>query len=319
MSLLLLLAPSAGGGGGGLAGSGPLVIAGTGAFTAAGGGHAGSGTLDITGAGSVTATGGKSASGTLSIVGTAALITAGVSQAGGPLNIAGSGGATFTDAVKHASGTAAFGGTATFAAAGTAAAAGTLDITGDGTMTATGIVSTPVRTVLVTVEELAAYLQRDVNQATAELALAGASAIVREYCRWGIARNSAATLVLDASGSRVLNLPTLKLNAVRSVTVDGTELDPSEYTWSAGGQLYREAGWPRGFRTVTAVVDHGHDPIPDDVRIVVCAIAARYLSNPENLRSKSIGGISRSYVVDTPTGADFTQIEAGILHGHRLP
>lgn len=167
-------------------------------------------------------------------------------------------------------------------------------------------------------EEFAGYMQRDLDRATAELALAGASGIVRGFCRWGLTREPAAVMTIDGNGSRVLNLPTLRLNAVESVTVEGTALDAAGYVWSAGGQLYRDAGWPIGFRSVTAVVDHGYDTIPDDVRIVVCSLAARYYSNPERLRSKTVGATASTFTIDA-AGHELSELEMTLIAGYRLP
>jgi hypothetical protein len=177
---------------------------------------------------------------------------------------------------------------------------------------------------LVSVEDFAAYLQRDLDRCTADLALAGASGLVRQYLRWDLSRTTE-TFVVDTHGSRTVALPTLRLNGVDEVSVvrrpPGTTLPvstllaPAEYTWSASGLLWLDTPTPNGFRAVSVVADHGYDPIPDEVRLVVCAIAARAYSNPDGLRSQTVGGVGRGYAA----AAEMTALEVGLIAGFRLP
>lgn len=170
---------------------------------------------------------------------------------------------------------------------------------------------------LVVDEDFAAYLQRDLDRATAELALAGASGVVRAFCRWSISAEDT-TFTVDGTGSRILRLPTLCLTAVESVTVDGTALDPLDYRWSANGLIERGAGWPRRFRAVDVACSHGYDVTPDEIRIVVLSLAARYYGNPDGLRSKTVGDISRTFLLESMRG-DMTQLETALIDGYRLP
>lgn len=170
---------------------------------------------------------------------------------------------------------------------------------------------------LVTAEEFASYLQRDLDRATAELAIGGASGVVRNFCRWNVARESA-TFTLDAIGSTLLVLPTLKLVSVDEVRVGGDVLDASAYTWSQGGQLYAAGRWPVGHRLVEVDVVHGYEPVPDEVKLVTCALAARSMVNPEGLRSKTVGTVAKVFVFETIRG-DLSELEASMISGHRLP
>jgi len=165
---------------------------------------------------------------------------------------------------------------------------------------------------LATVAHLANHLQRDeadLDEASAQLALDGASGLVRDWCGWGIA-HAEETFVVDGTGSRVLLLPTLRLVSVEEVRVDGTVLDPTTYTWSASGQLERAAGWPRRFRAIEVDCTHGYDPVPDALRLVVLELAARSYKNPERLAAKSVGGVSYTY--------DLSELEMAQLGPYRL-
>jgi hypothetical protein len=168
---------------------------------------------------------------------------------------------------------------------------------------------------LVAVEELAGYLQRDLDRFSADMAVQGASGIVRGHCGWDIAR-TVETLTVDASGGASVNLPTLRLNDVTEVRVDGAVLDVADYGWSANGILVvtSAAGcWPRGLRRIAADVDHGYEPVPDEVRIVCCAIAARLYSNPENLLQRSTGNSSQMF-----RDLGFSELEARLIARYRL-
>lgn len=171
---------------------------------------------------------------------------------------------------------------------------------------------------LVTPEEFSGYMQRDVDRYTAELVLAGASGLVRNYCRWPISRIENDIRVFDGDGSRWLNLPTLKLNDVTSVSVDTGADDPlaltvgTDFRLLPNGMLWRSAGWPIGYANVTIDFDHGYDPVPDEVRIVVCALAAKFYSNPEGLTSRSGGDSNRAF-------SELSSLEMQLIAGHRLP
>lgn len=147
---------------------------------------------------------------------------------------------------------------------------------------------------LVTAEDLATYLQRDLDTAAAEFAVAGASGLVRAYCRWPVSR-VAETVTLSGDGGRLLSLPTLRLVTLGPVTVGGAAV--TDFTASPGGQLFRASGWPVGLGNVTAEMTHGYAPVPDEVRIVACSVAAKLYSNPESLVAKSSGDDGRTFSV----------------------
>lgn len=177
---------------------------------------------------------------------------------------------------------------------------------------------------LVTPEQLAAYLQRDLDRASAELAIAGASGAARSYCQWAIAPSVEETWTLDGSGTPVLSLPTLRLTAVSAVAIDGTPVDPttgaagliSQYAWSANGQLYRAEGWPARFACVQVTAVHAYDTAPDEVALVVLAVAGRALNNPEGLQHKQVGQVSRSWEKGRP--AELSDLECRLLDRYRL-
>lgn len=167
-------------------------------------------------------------------------------------------------------------------------------------------------TPLVTVDELATYLQRDLDRSSADLAVQGASGIVRGYCGWNIAR-TVETLTVDANGGGSVNLPTLKLNDITEIRLDGAVLDVADYGWGTNGVLVAHCRWPVGLRRIAADVDHGYDPVPDEIRIVCCAIAGRIYSNPENLLQRTAGQSSQMF-----RESGFSELEARLIARYRL-
>jgi hypothetical protein len=147
---------------------------------------------------------------------------------------------------------------------------------------------------LITPEELSGYLQKEIDRYSAELAVRGASGVIRGICGWNLTR-ATETLTADCTGGVVIKLPTLRVNDVTAVRLDGNPVDPDDCSWTTAGVLIARTCWPTGLHHVTADVDHGYDPIPDDVRIVGCAIASRMYSNPEGLFSRTAGESTRTF------------------------
>lgn len=159
---------------------------------------------------------------------------------------------------------------------------------------------------LVSAAELKTYIQRPVRDETAELAIRAGSAAVRAYCGWDLDRETA-TFVVSGNNTRVLSLPTLHLLSVDRLLIDGIE--QTEFRWAQRGQLYRRDPWP-DFRTITVECVHGYDPVPDVIKVVALAFAARQVANPERLRTAAVGSISRTF--------DLTVLDEALLHPYRL-
>lgn len=166
---------------------------------------------------------------------------------------------------------------------------------------------------LVTEGDLNDYLQRPVPPNQAALAVVGASGIVRSHCRWEISREEAVTFKVDGSGSQVLGLPSLYVTDVTSVAVNTVPLDLADLRWSKRGQLYRSTGWAR-WSTVEVECDSGYTDIPDVIKIVTLSVAARYVNNPQGLRSATVGAVQRTYA-----NTQLNSLELALLDAFRLP
>lgn len=172
---------------------------------------------------------------------------------------------------------------------------------------------------LATVGELENHLQRDVDQGYAEQALALASGAARAYCGWDLARETA-TLRVDGNGTSILSLPTLNLIDVHEIRINGVAVDMQYVHWSPRGQIFWwrgdpptstrwRGGWPE-FGVIEADVDHGYDPIPDLIKLVVLDLAACRQSNPEGLASATVGQVSKSW----STGGGSSEYGLSELH-----
>jgi hypothetical protein len=170
-----------------------------------------------------------------------------------------------------------------------------------------------VAALLADAQELDTHLQLSVPGDVAALALAGASGAVRSYCGWGLLRENA-TFTVPGSGSVVLSLPTLHLRSVGAVRIDGLTVSPGDLAGIVAhpqGQLIWAASWP--YNSVVEVdCDHGYDETPDVVRLVVLTLATRLINNPDNVKSASVGTVTRTY------DAALTQMDIRLLDPYRL-
>lgn len=169
---------------------------------------------------------------------------------------------------------------------------------------------------LATVRELELHLQRDLdNPEAAQLALTLASGAVRAYCGWNLARETT-TFEVDGDDGQILTLPTLHLVTLVEIRNNGVLIEPmsGRYPrWSAKGQLYRMAGWPKHM-SFQATVVHGYDPVPDLVKLVTLDLAARTVNNPEGLVSATVGPVSRTWA--SSSGSEPTALST--LHSRLL-
>jgi hypothetical protein len=175
-----------------------------------------------------------------------------------------------------------------------------------------------------TFDELQLHLGRTLDdQFAAEQALMLSSGAVRSYCRWEISRNTSAAMQSYGDGSHLLSLPTLLLNTVISISVDGVDIGPivwsQDLNWGHKGQIHRTGGWCKD-AIVDVVCDHGYDPdeLPDAIKLVALDAASRQLINPENLVSAATGEVSRSWSSSTGSVSGLSTLHQVLLDNYRL-
>ena len=174
-----------------------------------------------------------------------------------------------------------------------------------------------------TAADLAALTQRsDIPDATADLALALASATIRSWTKQDITRveNDAVNLrIIDTSE---LVLPQRPVESVSQVKVNSVVL----VDWVlSGDRLLRAGGWRHLPGTTTypdpglveVIYTHGWSEIPDDVRAVCLDLASMSVTNPTGLRSVAIDDYSRTYATETLGTGTLSAAHKAILSAYR--
>lgn len=166
---------------------------------------------------------------------------------------------------------------------------------------------------LATPEELAAFLQQDLDTATATLALDLASAVVRNCVGQFIERTtSTVTLHTTDRYTQTLYLPQWPAVTVDSVSIAGNAV--SDFTVLPNG-LYRANGWVTGqtYLNSPVVVEvtytHGYDPIPDDVKGATLYVAAQIYGNPSGATSFGIDDYRESR-------SESSELMPALMHEH---
>lgn len=158
---------------------------------------------------------------------------------------------------------------------------------------------------LASVSELADWLGitiaagADTNRA--QQLLDTMSGLARRQARQTFELVTSDTVDLRGTYEPVLKLPEQPVVAVNSVTFDGTALTSSQWELLPHGRLFRTnttvsdrkhhaAGtWGGPLYVVTVDYDHGWSSVPDDVKGVVLAAAARAWANPQSALYESVG------------------------------
>lgn len=160
---------------------------------------------------------------------------------------------------------------------------------------------------LATPEQLAAYLQKDLDTASATLALELATGVVQAAAgqRMVLVEDETVTLALDdLDGGPWLYLPEVPVVEVGAVVV-GELVVTDTTTDSPRGRLYRPCGWRASERltlsapsTVTVTYTHGYtdtDPRLQFARAVVLSVAAGAYENAVGAESEQIDDYSVRY------------------------
>src|SRR5215216_3913906 len=137
-----------------------------------------------------------------------------------------------------------------------------------------------------------------------------ASEAVRSYCGWHIAPAINETLTLRVDRGRgIVILPTLQLNSVTSVTVEGALWSASDYEVYLGRTASIDLG--RGVlpRRVVIAFNHGYTEAPADVIRVVKSLA----------RSGATGSSVRVGSVQISSSTGTTAVSLTSLRPYQLP
>ena len=168
---------------------------------------------------------------------------------------------------------------------------------------------------MVTSDELAAY--RDGDDA---LLIRSATARVRSICGWHVA--PVITTTVEVDGGAVLELPTLRLVELVSVTNarDGSQTAaPTVFHAGSSGIVVAsptstvdERWWQDRRLRLLVTFKHGHDSAPD-VEEVILALAARASDNPLGATREQAGPFSTSPIPAEPTDGELAKLAPYVL------
>lgn len=162
--------------------------------------------------------------------------------------------------------------------------------------------------------DLAAYVQSDVDTATATVARDIATGLVVGYTNQAFEADTY-THVLPVAADLSVRLPQRPVTAVTTVTVDGDVLTvDDDYTWDAITPLVQLLVVPDVW-TATVVYDAGYATVPAVVKAVALAAAARAYANPGGVVSEAIDDYSVTY--DTATAGGLLPAEMNALRRYR--
>lgn len=160
-------------------------------------------------------------------------------------------------------------------------------------------------------EDLGLYLRADVSIPEADLARTLAEGLIQSETgqRFDVATTTI-TLAPELADPRKVVLPQMPVRSVVSVEdEDGAPVTG----WTLRGQTLLRDSWPE---VVTVEYSHGFDVVPQVVRAVALACAARVVSNPSGARSVTVADVSTSYAGsddDLTSGAYLTEREKQLL------
>jgi len=147
-----------------------------------------------------------------------------------------------------------------------------------------------------------------------------AEGAVTGYCGWHVAPERTETIRVQASGSRVVLLPSLHIVDVTSVLDENG--DPVTFTCETSGVLRL---WAPHTGRLTVTYTHGYAECPDGVAGVVLSVLGRAVTNPRGLvqAQETRGPVTRS----ESYGASANEIgatgllasERAVLDRYRLP
>ena len=155
------------------------------------------------------------------------------------------------------------------------------------------------------VADLEEFLQVEITTAaqiaSAERAIAEASAAIRNYCNQYIELVEDDEITLDSNGKTVVILPELPVVSVGEVVEDDETLTvDDDYKLGQWGILYRiGAVWKAGIQILEITYNHGYATIPVDVEAVCVRAASRaYQAGLKAAAMEGVPGVSATALGD---------------------
>lgn len=165
---------------------------------------------------------------------------------------------------------------------------------------------------LFDLEDLASFLKRDLDRASATVARTMATGIIRAYTKQNLVTdNYEVILPWDPRG--FVTLPQRPVTAVASLEAGEETLPTTSWLWPGYGTKVWLLDYSVSLsEPVTVAYTAGHAIVPSDLFAVALTIAARLYENPRGLSSRSIDDYSESTAED-----ELTKTEKMILANYR--
>lgn len=175
--------------------------------------------------------------------------------------------------------------------------------------------------------QLSAFTNGDIAESDprAALLLAGVTASIQRYCGWHIAPARAETVTLDGTGGNTLYLPSLKVNSITSITVEGEALDLSLIEWSRITGMVRRNDhlcFPDVWGGIVVTFNSGYATVPPALVQIVLQVAAIALSSPTGATREQAGQVSMAWALTSPGvagGMALLQRDYQVLDQYMLP
>lgn len=181
-------------------------------------------------------------------------------------------------------------------------------------------------TAFATPAELSAYTKGAVSATDprAQATLDAVTGAIQRRAGWHIAPAQQVTEVLDGPRA-ALYLQSLRVNAIHSVSIDGTVLQPSLYEWSRRtGNVRRRNGqsFPDTWGGVEVVYDSGYPEVPADLKQIVLQVSSLALSSPSGATREQAGQVAISHSTTAPGvagGLTLLDRDLAVTASHTVP
>ena len=178
----------------------------------------------------------------------------------------------------------------------------------------------PDAIVLFELEQLASYVQADLDEASATLARTLATGLIQAHTAQTLFKaETTDRLERDPFDAARLLLPQLPVDGAEDITTVGVD-NGATTDWTRFGQsLVMDSGaWDE---QVDVTYTHGFATIPATIQAVALACASRIMVNPGGIRSSAVGDVSTTFAGaddDLVSGAFLTPREQDLLNVFRL-
>jgi hypothetical protein len=181
--------------------------------------------------------------------------------------------------------------------------------------------------VLASPSDLAAFLQADVDTASATIYLESATGLIQAYTQQTLEYVEDDTVTLLPSEGRIVlpERPVVDVTSVAGLPAGGWTLVRDtllpgpvySYMWELDDIITGNVTWtPMSMPTIAVTYSHGFQVIPKDLRGLCLSVAARLYANPSSVEMESVGQVQTRY--SQKGGMDLTEVERRLANRYRL-